>query len=171
MTNQLDTPDDFVTDSDEDFADLESLINPKPPVPDGLDELEELLGEAMAQKVEADRVKEARLRAKSGYGNSAEDLARIKAWELAREWVAVANVAFFERNECNCGKHHTVFHSLMLRQVGRINPKNIRWTAFADTDTVSKALPKETAVRVSKVPFCQCCTHEHGYWLSSDWSW
>ena len=171
MTEQLDTPDDFASDGDEDFAELESLINPKPAKPDGLDELEELLGEAMASKLEHDRIKEARAKSKSGFGNTPEDLERIRRWELANEWRSAANVAFFERNECACGKHHTVFQALMLRQIGRANPKNIRWTAFADSDRVDYSLPRETAIRVSKVPMCQVCSADQGYSLVTDWTW
>lgn len=167
----LDTAEDL-GDSDEDFTELESLLSPPKPEVDGLDELEELLGEAMAAKLDADKVKLARAKAKSGFSNTPDDLERIRKWELANEWRPAANVAFFERSQCSCGKHHTVFRQLMLRQVGRLNPNNNRWTVLSrENDIINAKLPKETAMRITKVPICPACCADTGYSLSSHWTW
>lgn len=173
MTNQIDTIDD-IADGDEDYAELEQLINPGKPVPDaddpeeGFDELEELLGEAMKEKQLGETVKQARARAKSGYQLGADDLARIRAWELAREWLPVANVALFHRYACACGNHQTVFEGRMLEQRHRIQRTSNRWTAQA---TEQPGLPKKTAIRKSTVPMCQRCTADAGYSLVTDLEW
>jgi hypothetical protein len=161
------------TAGDEDFSDLEALINPKP-LPDadepdeGFDELEELLGEAMDAQREITRVKELRKKQKGGFGLSAEDEARIRAWELAREWTAVANCAIFKRYECACGYHSTVFEGLMLEQKHRHDKHANRWTA---QETSVAALPNNTAIRTKPIPMCQRCANSKGFSLVTDLQW
>lgn len=165
-----------ITDlGDEDFADLEALINPRPkpdagePDPvDELDELEALLGEALADKKTAEAVKAARAKAKSGYGLSADDLERIRKWELAREWQPTANVAFFKRYECACGRHQTVFEALMLEQRHRTQRLTHRWTKI---ETEVLELPKRAAIRKTWTPLCQVCTSTYGYPLAGSTEW
>lgn len=158
---------------DEDFSDLEALINPKP-VPDadeadeGFDELEELLGEAMDAQREIARVKELRKRAKGGFGLSPEDEARIRAWELAREWTAVANCAIFKRYECACGYHSTVFEGLMLEQKHRHDTHANRWTT---QECPQDGLPNHTAIRTKQIPMCQRCAADNGFSLVTDLHW
>jgi hypothetical protein len=168
-------PTDQLTDSDEDFNELEALLNPKP-TPDSdepdevdeLDELEALLGEAMADKKLAENVKASRAKAKGGFGLSAEDLERIRKWELAREWQPVANVALFHRYTCQCGFHATLFEGLMLEQHHRADSHANRWTS---QETEQPALPSKTAIRKSTVPLCQRCAAGHGYSLVTDMVW
>ncbi len=174
MTQSIDTIDDLA-DSDEDFSELDSLINPRP-VPDAeapdadddLDELEALLGEAMADRKIAEAVKQARAKAKGGFGLSAEDQERIRKWELAKEWLPVANCAVFKRYVCQCGYHSTVYESLMLEQRHRHSQHANRWTrqeaAVAD-------LPNRTAIRSVKIPMCQRCALGKGYSLVTNLEW
>ena len=164
---------DQLTDNDEEFDELEALINLKPvPAADepdeGFDELEELLGEAMKDKKLAEEVKAARAKAKGGFGLSADDLARIKRWELAKEWLPVANVALFRRYECDCGYHSTLFEGLMLEQRHRADTHANRWTT---QETSQAALPNKTAIRKSYVPLCQRCAAGKGYSLVTDIEW
>ncbi len=164
---------DDIADCDDDFAELDALINPKP-VPDaddpeeGFDELEELLGEAMKERKLGESVKSARAKARSGYQLAPDDLERIRKWELAREWQAATNVALFHRYACACGNHQTVFEGLLLEQRSRTNATSIRWTAQA---TPTAGLPKKTAIRKSTVPMCQRCTAQAGYSLNTDLEW
>jgi len=167
-TNQL-------TDTPDDFDELEALLNPKP-TPDSdepdageeIDELEALLGEAMADKKLSETVKAARAKAKGGFGLSADDLERIRRWELAKEWLPVANVALFRRYTCHCGFHATLFEGLMLEQKHRHDKHANRWTT---QETAQAALPNKTAIRKSNVPLCQRCAASQGYSLVTDIEW
>ena len=168
---QVDTFND--TTGDEDFAELETLLNPKP-MPDaadpeeGFDELEELLEGAMAERQDAQKVKDARAKAKGGYGLSPEDEERIRKWELAKEWLPVSNTAIFKRYVCACGYHSTVFEGLMLEQRHRHDKHANRWT----TQEASQAnLPNNTAIRVKQIPMCQRCANGKGYSLVTDVIW
>lgn len=167
----VDTLEDVTGDND--FADLESLINPKP-APDaddpeeGFDELEELLAGAMSEKADEQRVKEARAKAKGGYGLSPDDLERVRQWELRREWIAVSNTAIFKRYICACGYHSTVFEGLMLEQRHRHDKHANRWT---NQDASVASLPNNTAVRVKKIPMCQRCAGGKGFPITSDVIW
>jgi hypothetical protein len=163
-------------DTDEDFAELDELLNPKP-TPDAddpdeaeeeIDELEALLGEALADKKVADHVKAARAKAKSGFGLSAEDLERIRKWELAKEWLPVANTALFKRYVCTCGFHTTVFEGLMLEQRHRHSSHANRWTV---QEAALASLPNKTAIRTARIPMCQRCAASKGYSLVTDLEW
>lgn len=164
--NQLDT-------GDEDFAELETILNPRPvpdsdEVEDGFDELEALLGAAMKEKKLVEAVKATRAKAKSGYGLSAEDLERIRRWELAKEWTPVANVALFHRYVCNCGFHTTIFEGLMLEQRHKADQHANRWTS---QDNETENLPSKTAIRKTGIIMCQRCAGANGYSLVTDLEW
>ena len=168
----IDTPTDFA-DTDEDFAELDELLNPKP-TPDaddsdeGFDELEALLGEAMADRKATEAVKQLRAKAKGGFGLSTEDQGRIRAWELAKEWLPVANTALFKRYACVCGFHTTVFEGLMLEQRHRHSSHANRWTA---QEAALASLPNKTAIRTARIPMCQRCAASKGYSLVTDLEW
>lgn len=135
---------------------------------DGVDELEALLGEAMADAKTAQGVKEARAKAKAGYGLSAEDQERVRKWELAKEWLPVANCAIFKRYVCSCGFHSTVFEGLMLEQRHRHSKFANRWTK---QDAAQAALPNSTAIRTKTIPMCQRCADSKGFSLVTDLHW
>ena len=165
MTQQLD-----YIDQDEDFTELEALINPKPTPDagddDGFDELEALLGEALADRKTT--VKQLRAKAKGGFGLSTEDQGRIRAWELAKEWLPVANTALFKRYACVCGFHTTVFEGLMLEQRHRHSSHANRWTV---QEAALASLPNKTAIRTTRIPMCQRCAASKGYSLVTDLEW
>jgi hypothetical protein len=173
MTQELDYIE--AAEGDEDFDELEELLNPKPE-PDAdepdeeeeVDELEALLGEAMADKKIADAVKAARAKAKGGFGLSAEDQERIRKWELAKEWLPVANTALFKRYVCQCGFHSTVYEGLMLEQRHRHSHHVNRWTT---QEAALASLPNKTAIRVASIPMCQRCAASKGYSLVTDLQW
>lgn len=158
----------IVIDESFDFAELDALLAPPPPATqaklDELDELDSLLEEAKADAKLAQQVKEARAKAKSGYGNTPDDLERIRKWELAREWLPVANTALFNRYECQCGHHTTVFQQLMLEQAHRQQRATVRWTAAT---SYSPGLPRRAKVTAYLVPMCQRCCRDHGFQLTS----
>ena len=168
---QVDTFDD--TAGDEDFAELETLINPKP-VPDAaepedsFDELEALLSGAKAEAAEITRIKIARGKARGGFGISEEDAERIRRWEMEKEWIPVSNTAIFKRYVCSCGFHSTVFEGLMLEQRHRHDKHANRWTA---QETSVATLPNNTAVRLKKIPMCQRCAGGKGFPISSEVIW
>ena len=136
--------------------------------PDDLSDLDALLGEAMAERTTAQSVADARKKAKGGYALSADDLARVRAWELAREWLPVMNVALFHRYQCACGKHNTVYEGLMLEQRHRNNATANRWTTQENADA---KLPNRVAIRKSQVPVCPACANSKGWNMSTDLEW
>jgi len=159
------------TSLETDFDELESIINPKPTRDSDsgdFDDLEALLGEALADKKQIEQVKAARAKAKGGFGLSAADLERIKSWELVKEWLPVANVALFHRYTCNCGFHVTLFEGLMLEQRHRSDSRANRWTS---QDEEQSGLPMKTAIRKSDVLMCQRCAAGNGYPLATDLEW
>ena len=144
---------------------LDSLLAPDT---NDLSDLDNLLGEAMAERKTALAVVEARKRAKGGYALGADDLERIRKWELAREWLPVANVALFRRYTCQCGFHATVYEGLMLEQKHRHSTHANRWT---DQKAAVANLPNKSAIRKSAVPICQRCAVSKGYSLATDLEW
>lgn len=154
-------------------ADLEDSADDEPaPLPtsdaNDLDELEALLGEAMADAKDVQAVKAARAKAKGGFGLSADDLDRIRKWELAKEWLPVANVALFRRYTCQCGYHSTVYEGLMLEQRHRHSKAANRWTT---QDSSVASLPNKSAIRKTSVPMCQRCADSKGFSLITDLEW
>lgn len=147
---------------------LEALLTPAAADDDGFADLDALLGEAMAERKEAQGVADARKKAKSGFGLSADDLERIKQWELRKEWLPVSNTAIFKRYVCSCGFHSTVFEGLMLEQRHRHSTHANRWTA---QETSVANLPNNTAVRVKRIPMCQRCAASKGFPISSEVIW
>lgn len=154
---------------DEDFAALTAELEAQPARrADDIDELEADLAQAKANRDEATAVKQARERSKSRYGNTPEDLERIKRWELSREWEAVANVGLFRRYECNCKAHFTVFEGMMLEQKHRSMRTSNRWTRV---EAAQANLPNKTAIRKTAVASCQRCTAAKGWDLATDLIW
>jgi hypothetical protein len=135
---------------------------------DPVDELDSLLADAMSEHNEAKSVVEARKRAKGGFGLGKDDLERIRKWELAKEWLPVANVALFRRYTCQCGFHATVYEGLMLEQRHRHSTHANRWT---DQKTSVASLPNKSAIRKSAVPMCRRCATGKGYSLATDLEW
>lgn len=168
----------------DDFEDLElgeveaMPANPKPQVAsegddddeasDDFSELDDLLADAMQERRETLSVAETRKRAKAGFGLSAEDQDRVRRWELAREWLPVANTAVFRRYVCACGFHSTVFEGLFLEQRHRHSSHANRWTA---TEASQANLPNDTAIRVKPIPMCQRCAESKGFSLKTDIIW
>lgn len=170
---ELDNSEPANSSDDEIEAEMEGLIEEaakedEPDLANELSDLDDLLNEAMAERKDAQSVAEARKKAKGGYALSSDDLARIKAWELAREWLPVANVALFHRYECACGKHNTVYEGLLLEQKHRHNSTANRWTSQEEP---ASRLPKKTAVRTTSVPFCPVCSEAKGWKISNELEW
>ena len=141
---------------------LDALLTPEPP-DDEVDPLDELLAESMATVKDQLEAKLARERLKRG-GNTAaqqaEDAERIRRWELANEWQAVANVALFERHRCNCGRQQTIFRQLMQRQQHRYLRDSTRWQAV---EAINAELPKEVVVQKWATPMCTECSPQSGF--------
>lgn len=167
----------------DDFDDLElgeveaMPANPKPQVAsegdddeasDDFSELDDLLADAMQERRETQSVIETRKRAKAGFGLSTEDQDRVRRWELAREWLPVANTAVFRRYVCACGFHSTVFEGLFLEQRHRHSSHANRWTA---AEASQANLPNDTAIRVKSIPMCQRCAESKGFSLKTDIIW
>lgn len=142
-------------------TDLEDLLEESQA--DSSDPLDELLAESLAATREALEAKQARERRKRG-GQSAEqqaeDAERIRRWELAHEWKAVANVALFERYTCACGRHQTIFRQLMTRQQHRHLRDSQRWQ---QADAALADLPNEVVVQKWSTPMCPACSPQVGF--------
>lgn len=135
------------------------------------DPLNELLAESLAATREALEAKAARERRKRG-GQSAEqqaeDAERIRRWELAHEWKAIANVALFERYTCACGRHQTIFRQLMTRQQHRHLRDSQRWQ---QADAALADLPNEVVVQKWETPMCPACSPQVGFEFRNVTEW
>ena len=149
---------------------LEGLLVPETAGSDEGDfsDLDALLGEAMAERNDAQKVVDARKKAKGGFGLSAEDAERVRQWELRKEWLPVSNTAIFKRYVCACGFHSTVFEGLFLEQRHRHSSHANRWTA---AEASRANLPNDTAIRVKSIPMCQRCAESKGFSLKTDIIW
>lgn len=131
---------------------------------EGLDPLDALLAESMETVKQNKEAKLARERLKRGGQSAAqiaEDAERIRQWELAHEWTIVANVAFWERHECDgCGHHQTIFRQFMHRQVHNRMAKTERWV---EADKMSAEHPSETLVQKWSTPMCPRCCEQQGF--------
>lgn len=154
-------------DSDEALTDLlEELMEA-----DEADPLDALLEESMGAVREAKEAKAARERAKRGgqtAAEQAEDAERIRRWELANEWKAVANVAVFDRYICACGSSQLSFSQLMVRQQHRHLRDSQRWQASTKN---SAGLPSETVIRERAVLMCGGCAPVHGFDMQNPTIW
>ena len=162
-------------DSDEALTDLleELMEADEADEADGAeaDPLDALLEESMGAVREAKEAKAARERAKRGgqtAAEQAEDAERIRRWELANEWKAVANVAVFDRYTCACGSSQLVFSQLMVRQSHRHLRDSQRWQASTKN---SAGLPSETVVRERAVMMCAGCAPAHGFNMQNPTIW
>jgi len=155
-------------DSDEAITDLlEELMT----ADEEVDPLDALLEESLETVREAKEAKAARERAKRGgqtAAEQAEDAERIRRWELANEWKAVANVAVFDRHDCSCGHVSLSFSQLMTRQQHRHLRDSQRWQA---TDKNLVDLPSETVYRERHVRMCTNCAPVHGFSLTAATIW
>lgn len=136
-----------------------------------VDPLDELLAESLVATREAQEAKAARERAKRGglsAAQQAEDNDRIRRWELAHEWKAVANAALFERHSCACGKHQTIFRQLMTRQQHRHLRDSQRWQ---QADASIANLPNEVVVQKWETPMCPACAPQAGFEFRNVTEW
>lgn len=156
-------------DSDEALTDLlEGLMEADEAEADPLDAL---LEESMGAVREAKEAKAARERVKRGgqtAAEQAEDAERIRRWELANEWKAVANVAVFGRHVCSCGHVSLSFSQLMVRQQHRHLRDSQRWQASTKN---SAGLPSETVIRERAVLMCGDCAPVHGFNMQNPTIW
>lgn len=153
-------------------TDLEDLLTEsQSSLEESDDPLNELLAESLAATREALEAKAARERRKRG-GQSAEqqaeDAERIRRWELAHEWKAVANVALFERYTCACGRHQTIFRQLMTRQQHRHLRDSQRWQ---QADAALTDLPNEVVVQKWQTPMCPACSPQVGFEFRNVTEW
>lgn len=151
----------IIQEPDSGFAELDALLVEVTPE---ADPMEELLQEALQEAAVEKHAKAARDRIKRGGQSAAqiaEDAERIRLWELAHSWTAVANVALFERHECmGCGKHQTIFRQLMSHEVHRTMKATERWVAV---EAAKADLPNEVAVQKWEAPMCPACSPKMGY--------
>lgn len=134
-------------------------------------DLDDLLAESLAAAREEAEAKQARERAKRGgqsASEAAEDAERIRRWELAHEWKAVANVALFERHTCACGRHQTIFRQLMTRQQHRHLRDSQRWQRV---DASLANLPNEVVVQKWETPMCPACAPQAGFEFRNVTEW
>lgn len=152
-------------------TDLEDLLTESQSSLEADDPLNELLVESLAAAQEQLEAKAARERAKRGglsAAQQAEDAERIRRWELAHEWKAVANVALFERHTCACGRHQTIFRQLMTRQQHRHLRDSQRWQR---ADASLADLPNEVVVQKWETPMCPACSPQAGFEFRNVTEW
>lgn len=129
-----------------------------------LPDLDDLLGVAMA-KATADKADKAmaKQRAALSVGKgylSLEDLARLRAWELAHDWTAEANVALFIQHQCHCGTYNNTFEGLFVKERHRRIPETFQ---HRRVDSALARLPNETAIQVRECDMCGDCAEGKGW--------
>lgn len=131
------------------------------------DDLDSLLSESIALRDEAAATKGLREKLKRG-GLAAAERAEIEAsirdWEARREWDTIANVAVWEKHECQCGGVNMYFSHVMHKQQHK-EQSVIRYVA---TDKVLLDLPNLVAVQGMTTPMCPGCADREGFDLTKE---
>lgn len=128
-------------------------------VADALDDLDQLLEESLEGSREREQYQADLKARKRGFtGMSADEVAfcnsRMAAFEQARVWRPVENLAVFTRFKCLCGQDKLVFTRWMQAQQSRTNATSRRW------DTVMAQLPgipTRCAEELRAVDICPVC--------------
>ena len=156
---------------------LEAAYNPAPGTHGGLDELEALLSESMAQVAERNETKAARERLRKG-GQSAEQTALdnelVALWADRYEWQAVSTAGIFNRYTCACGSTHTVFDCVMVEEASRRDKFTRRWiNPSTEHRAQPRTMPSErtTIVREHQVGVCDACVAASGWKLEGAATW
>lgn len=132
---------------------------------DDTDPLEELLAESLSADAERAQFQSDLKARKRGFvGMSAAEVefcnSRMQAFEQARVWRPIENLAVFARFVCmGCSSERLVFTRYMQAQASRTNPTARRW------DTVIKpnaAVPTRCAVERRLTPICPSCAPQAG---------
>ena len=150
------TDDDFsLPDSDSDSG-LDS----------GFDDLESLLQESLSTIKDRAFVKEGRKKLAQGKYNTAEKAAidaKIKEWEMAREWKPAANVAMFNTQSCRCGSRHAVFSGWFQRQHHRKSSID-RWVR-PEAEPLSSLPNERQDLELAQTTICATCAPAQGFYL------
>ena len=150
--------------SDQLLADLDEPLPQGVPnatrLADDFSELDDLLADSVSAMEEKEAYQaDLKARKKNYIGMDVQEtaacVARMQAFEQARIWKPLENLAVFARYVCTeCSSEKLVFTRFMQAQVARNNPKLRRW------DTVQKPLthlPTRCAVERRVVPLCPSC--------------
>lgn len=132
-----------------------------------LDDLDDLLASAVAQRDEIQATKSMREKLKRGKMTSDERHeieAKVREWESRNVWNTVANVAVFEHISCECGFYSEVFSHLMHRQVHKHTANTTRLIV---ADTMAEGVPQIVAKQNSDVGMCSECAAGKGWDLES----
>ncbi len=127
---------------------------------DDFSELDDLLQDSVsAMEEKAAYQADLKARKKNYIGMDAAEtaacVARMQAFEQARMWKPVENLAVFARYICtDCFTEKLVFTRYMQAQTSRTNPTARRWDTVAQPN---KHLPTRTAVERRLVPTCPSC--------------
>lgn len=130
--------------------------------PDLLD-LDALLKESKVQARERQALSEAKKRVAQGgkFGNLAEDLARIRAWEAEHVWKQEAVVATFLAVTCACGSSRRIFSGILIRESSRTSSHARRWVT--PEGILPANLPRETGLIMQKSAMCEDCAAGAGW--------
>lgn len=125
--------------------------------------LDDLLTESLETIAESAAVKANRKKLKDTRLTKAEREAieaKIRGWELAREWTPKASVAMFHLQKCYCGSVHSIFSGMFQRQSHRVSAIE-RWVPA--NDIADTGLPKEHKAHMTAVAVCIDCADSQGF--------
>lgn len=160
MTQPLPVDTDSLLDELEESIPQGRALPTSSPEEDVFDELDELLQESLDEvATKKQYAEDLKARKRNFTGMSAEEVAycnsRMQAFEQARIWRPISNLAVFTRFEClNCHDYKTVFTRWMLREKSRLNATAQRWETV---DTPKDHLPTDAAIEVRKTSICTSC--------------
>jgi hypothetical protein len=130
------------------------------------EDLDALLASSLKLKRDAVQVKAARKVAanpKTDPSVRKEIETKVAEWELQREWLAVADVAYFQVQYCShCGSTHHQYAGEFQRQKHRTYASD-RW--IRSDAIANRGLPKETKTEEANVKMCSNCCWEQGFKL------
>jgi len=151
---------------------LADLMNNKAPAPGkakiagaGFD-LDDLLAESLEEATASAAVKSGRKRLQDSRISKREKdeiEAKIREWELAREWKPAAAVHIFNTQTCtHCYSENSTYSGLFQRQIHR-SSKIMRWVLDVNGSGSNDGLPKEHKSSSTEVTVCVECCAQQGF--------
>lgn len=133
-------------------------------------DLDDLLAESIEEATASAAVKSGRKRLQDNRINKREREeieAKIREWELAREWKPAASVRIFNTQTCtHCYSENSTYAGLFQRQIHR-SSKIMRWVLDVNGSGSNDGLPKEHKSSTTEVTVCIDCCTQQGFGLLS----
>lgn len=95
-----------------------------------------------------------------GHSDRKEIEATVNKWEMGREWLPEAKVAYFDTQVCSCGRQHTHFRGIFQQQRHKLSTV-IRYIQV--DGSLNNGLPSLRKVDYHTCDICVDCATSKGY--------